>query len=154
MFLPVDNLKTYWNNFYNLYGNTILNLSSKWYNEESIYGSSCIQFQVNSYYLAFTLALMIKREIDKGYVSTYTYYNHKYNIDNKRCSLSCNGINLDKIFEVVNVVWDNSDMGINGMGIEVNFVIEPNYNLYTISTINIKTLLTEGNNCTSIYDNI
>ena len=150
MFLHISNLTDYWYSFYNLYGNSILNISSKWANQEKIYGNSCTQYKVNQYYLAFYLGVMIKNELDKGYTTSATYYETKYAISDKRKILTCYNISLDKIFDIFDIHF-TEDNGIGGIGIEDTLVVEPNYTNNN-SIINITNLLNNLNSCNSIYN--
>lgn len=150
MFLSINNLNKYWYSFYKLYGSAILNLSDKWSNQEKIYGNSCTQYKVNQYYLAFYLAVMIKNELDKGYTTSATYYETKYNISDKKKILICYNINLDKIFDIFDIHF-TEDSGIGEIGIEDTLVVEPNYT-NSISTVNITNLLNNLNSCNSIYN--
>lgn len=149
MFLPISNLDSYWFSFYNLYGSSILTLSSKWSSQEKIYGNSCTQYKVNQYYLAFYLGVMIRNELDKGYESSASYYETKYGISDKRKILTCHNINLDKILDIFDISFTEGE-GIEGMEIENNFIVEPDYTNTNVS-YNITTLLTNLSTCTSIY---
>jgi hypothetical protein len=151
MYIPTFNLSNYWLSFYSLYGSAISTLSNKWYNQEAIYGSSCTQYKLNQYYLAFQLGAMVRFELDKGYESSYSYYNIKYGLDDKKKILSCNNINLNDILDIFDIVFIGG-MGIGNMGIGESFSIEPNQILTIQTVVDITTLLTNTNDCVTIFN--
>lgn len=150
MFYPIDNLSSYWNTFWGIYGEDILALSDKWYNNEAIHGTSCKQYKVYQYYLAFYLGVLIKAEIDNGQEVDYDYFNTKYGLDDKKNKLACNNISLDEVLSSFGIAWEDNT-GIEGMGIEENFIVEPDYTLPT-PTVDVAALMATPDYCLTIYN--
>jgi len=150
MFLPIDNLNSYWQSFYNLYGSDITTLTDKWFNDEAIRGRSCKQYKVNQYYYAFYLAVLIKLELSRWENTLESYYETKYGLADKYNKVACNNISLKNIFIEFGIDFEEEE-GIEGMGIEENFIVEPDYtNNYT--QVNLLNLINSGTVCTSIYN--
>lgn len=145
-------LNTYLYNYWQLYNDDINTLNARWWKDEDIWGSSCRMYKVYQYYFAFYYVELIYIEYNRGFNTEYSYYETKYNIEETRKKLGCNGINLSRIFEIFGLFLSEND-GIEGMGIEQSFVVEPNNVTVTPVTYVISNLINNPYTCTSIFNN-
>lgn len=131
MFLDIFNLPDYladkWVSYANLYKDKIKISYTKWFNLEDNYGNSCKQYGQMQFYLAFFLVSMVYNELI-NYHTTISDTYAKYDLSEKRKKLYCNGIDLNDILTIFGLPKVNEIIlpyGIEHIGIETNFIVEP-----------------------------
>lgn len=128
MFLRINKtteLETYIANVFSLYRKDILALHIKEWKEEDISGKSCIQYKIYQYYLAVYYVILIYLELKQGINTDWNYYESKYKISTIRKCLSCDKIDLNAILNIFGLPSTTPDGGIEDMGLEETFEIEP-----------------------------
>lgn len=111
MFLDVSTdsvIRGYWTAFWNLYGSTILSLTTKLFRDESVRDRSCRIYKVEQFYLAFELCYLIKIELNRRVNLDEDYYEAKYSIADKKQKLACHGISLTDMFNIFSITFTTS----------------------------------------------
>ncbi len=111
--------------FWNLYKVKILELNTRAWKEEDLRGESLTQWSIMQYYNVLSLVILIYLDIKKNNTiyPTWSYYNTKYDLDNKKKCLACNNIDLDKILNIFDLPFTSIGEGIGAMEIETNLEI-------------------------------
>lgn len=133
-----NKIEEYWLEFISNYKSDILSVHSELWNEEAIHGSSCKSLEALQYHLAFYWVYLIYLDVQYGNTE-WSYYENKYDIENKRKQFACNGIDIDILFDIFGLPASSSD-GLGGMGIEIDFFIPP-YPSVNSTTYDMETLL-------------
>jgi len=127
MFLRTYNKANYYeiaiNNTFKYYKAEILALNKQQWKEEDIQGESCVQFKTMQYYAAIYY-IGILSSILNGGTKTWEEIKTKYCYEDKRKKFACNGIDLDKVAGFFSLP-PITECGIDGMGIENTFEVEP-----------------------------
>lgn len=113
--------------FWSVFKVDILKLTNKSWKEEDYRGKTYTHWQIQQYYNALGLVLLLVLDIKKnGNVYTdWSYYNTKYKIDDYRKCLACACIDLDKILSIFGLPFEDCEGGIECRGIEITFEVEP-----------------------------
>ncbi len=142
-------LENYINNFFNTYKVDILNLHNKQWDEEDISGKSCIQYDIFKYYEALYFVILIYLEVKQGIHTKWSYYIDKYYLVHIKKCLACHNIDLDKILNIFGLPIIDCIGGIECMGLEIDFEIEPQMFIGgTLPKYNINDLLNNLQGCT------
>jgi len=148
-------LETYISKSFQLYKDKIIELHNEQFKQEDITGESKKQFKVLNYHIAILYVILIYNDIitKSNNLLNWEYYNTKYEIDKYRISFACKGVDIDKILNIFNLPYINSN-GIENMGIESNFIIEPLGIIPLIPvSFDINKLLSETSDCINYIDN-
>jgi hypothetical protein len=113
-FVHSEDILNKWYTYFNYYKSDILDLQSKLFNQEDYKGTSKIHYRIQQYYLAFDLVKLIWLELSWN-SQPWSYYETKYDLDNKRRILGCLGIDLDVILNIFGIsTTTNNDVQIFG----------------------------------------
>lgn len=127
MFLRTYNKANYYeiaaHNTFQYYKADIMALHTQQWKEEDVQGESCVQFKTMQYYAAIYY-ISILSSILNGGIKTWDEIKTKYCYEDKRKKFACNGIDLDRVAGFFSLP-PNGECGINGMGIQDTFEIEP-----------------------------
>jgi hypothetical protein len=133
--------------FFSLYKEDILKIFSKLWKEEDRIEESDKIYNLNQYLYVYLYCMLIKNEYLLGVNTDWNYYITKYKINEKRKLFACNGISLDNVLKVFSLPVINNGFGIENLGVENSFTIEPTDNLTnTIIKIDVNYLLSYPNN--------
>lgn len=110
-------------NAFKIYKGEVLTLTKKMWKEEAIEGASCKQSYIMQYHAAIYLAVILLN-IYKDGTTSWEELLKKYKIEDKKKKFACNGIDFDLILAAFGLP-STSECGIEGMGIEDTFEIEP-----------------------------
>lgn len=138
------------NTFFQTYRSNIITLTNKSWKKEDIDGEGCSIFTVSQYYFAMYIAILFYLEIQQGIPRTWTYYKDKYKITELQDKLACNNVSLSeilKIFGINIILLSNLEDGIEFIGIEESFIVEPDYDEVDPVNVNIEELLAQEDNC-------
>lgn len=114
-------------NFWTTFKADILKLTFKSWKEEDYRGKTYTQWRITQYHNVLTLMILLIFDIKKnGKVHTdWAYYNTKYKLDTYRKCLACECIDLDKVLAIFGLPFKDCTGGIECMGIQLTFQIEP-----------------------------
>lgn len=146
----LENLMT---KVFSIYRKDILALHTKEWKEEDITGKSCIQYKIYQYYLAIYYVILIYIELKQGIHTDWEYYTKKYNTDSIRKCLACDGIDLNTILNTFGLPTTECEGGIECMGLEESFEIEPTtFTTPTYNNVNVLNLLANPVTCELLLD--
>lgn len=147
---PLENIMS---KVFALYRADILALHTKQWKEEDISGKSCIQYKIHQYYLATYYVTLIYLELQQGINTDWEYYKEKYKTDTIRKCLSCNNIDLNAILTLFGLPTTICEGGIECMGLEEDFEIEPEtFTAPVYNNVDIKTLISNPISCELLLD--
>lgn len=123
-------LEQHINTFFQEYRSKIVSLTKTSWKKEDLDGEGCSIFTVAQYYFGMYIVILIYLELQLNIPRTKQYYIDKYDLKVVQDKLACNGISLSKILEIFGIVGllntNATDFdGIEFMGIEYNFIVEP-----------------------------
>lgn len=150
-------LNSFINQFWLLYRSDIMVLNKKWFKEEDIKEKSLIQYNVMQYYNSLYYVTLIYFEVQRNIHTEWSWYEDNFKIEKFRRCLGCHSIDLDKVLLIFNLPISSSIRGIEHIGIESNFIVEPT-NL-TVSPpnpiiISITNLLDNPDKCIKFFSEI
>ena len=145
------------NNLFIANSNVMFTLLDKTWKDEDIYGDSCAFYRISDYYTAYYLVSLIYRDIEEQVVTNWDEVLEKYNLVALSECYACKGINLTEVFEEFGFPFIDCSCGIECMGFQVSFEIEPDCNPCSgcgengedTSTYVIKDLLDNLSSCTN-----
>lgn len=112
----------------------IQSLLKRQFQKEDLYNKAYLNRIVMQYYLAFYLVWMVADEYYNSTNKDWNYYLEKYDLENKRKALGCNGISLEKLLEIFGFAKtiDNLFGGINSNEISSTFVAGDHDEIITV----------------------
>ncbi len=112
--------------FWTTFKSDILKISTLSWKQEDYAGKSYNQWKVMQYYSALSLVVLIYLDVQRNASLNYdwSYYNSKYDLDNKRKCLACECIDLDKILTIFGFPFTTCGGGIECMSNEQTFIVE------------------------------
>lgn len=115
-------------NFFQKYEKEIISLSLTQFNQENLKGTSKVQYQKSIYYIYSLLyALCIYLDVQDDSEITLQKLEEKYKLSCVKKELACKKINFDDILNIFNIIIDDVENGgIENLGIESSFEVEPN----------------------------
>ena len=133
-------LEQYINAFFAEYRSIIITLTRKSWAKEDLNGEGCSIFTVAQYYFAMYIAILFHLELQLNIPRTWQYYEDKYKLKELEDKVACNNISLSKILSLFGIVKSNStEGGIEFMGVEYDFIVEPDNSLDPeVITVNIQ----------------
>lgn len=152
-YLDSVTLSNNWKSYYEYYQSDITALLLASYNDEKINDYTCKNYKLAQYFFAFDLVVMVYNEIVNYEGITSAYLNTKYDLVRLQHNLACNDISLEVIFNIFGISFNNNT-GIEGIGIEESFEIEPS-DITVPTSITVDELLALlGTHCTTIFDDV
>lgn len=124
LYTNVGDLAEFWRRFEALYGDDAMVVAKKWFSTEDFYEHSCKQKKVAQYFFAFHLGYLLFIEVMQNPTKTWEELEVEYDLDTKRRNLKCHAIDLDSVLAIFNLPVNTSD-GIEGIGVEDSFEVEP-----------------------------
>ena len=115
-------------NFFQKYEKDIILLSLNQFKQENLKGSSKIQYQKSIYYIySLIYALCIYLDVQDNSEITLKDLEEKYKLSCVKKELACKKINFDDVLNIFNIIINESENGgIENIGIEDSFEVEPN----------------------------
>lgn len=138
----VVNYQTLFKSWFSANKTNLMKSLNTFFKQQSIWGESCEHFNTEKYYMTFLYGVLITQDISHNKdAQTWEYYKNKFEFDEIKKCFACNGINLTDSLKPFGFPFTtNTNGGIEYMGIEDTFEIEPSSSTTTIN-IPISTLL-------------
>lgn len=137
------------NNSFKLYKKSIVDNFLAQIKQEQLKGESCLHYKSFNVWLAIYLVTLVYLDIIKYPNKDWNYFYKKYDLDSLKKCLLCNEINLDDILDSFGLKNFGKEYGINFIGIEKTFEVEPSplSSITTIIKVNITDILQNTNSC-------
>ena len=134
--ININPIQISWNTAFNYFKSNILTNQSEWWKNEDIYDKSCKLYTINNFLLAQIYCTLIYYEF-KTIGKNLTLLESKYDYTNMSKCFKCSNIDIKKMLEFYGIYLNNVSIGINSIGIENTFIIEPSINYYNSNLISI-----------------
>lgn len=152
MFLTTEtqtDLTGYITKAFNRYSDTLLTLSQQHWKDEDIRGTSKVQYTIEQYYMAILLVVLVRLDVDRllHLDKEWSEFETTWGLAEYKERFACVGISLDNILSdfglpLIEEEFDLATDGIETMGIELSFEIQPDSVVPTVSPL-IGTVIEE-----------
>lgn len=115
------------NNYITAFKSELIGFSTNEWNDEDLKGKSYSQWEAMQYYNLMYLLIIVYNEVirTQNLNHSWSYYREKFKLDKYRKCLECEGIDFDKALNAFGFYIYTNESGIEQMGIENNFRIQP-----------------------------
>ena len=144
-----SNIEVIWNSYFTHYRDNILSSHYQVNDNEDMFNKDNNIYKIMYYYLAFYLVLLVYLEIQDRVHSDWSYYVNKYDLINQSKIFGCNGISLDKVFELFGIDYNNTG-GIGNMQIDSTFQVDSSDSAIN-SSVEFQDLLNNMSGCNNQF---